>query len=87
MSFDTEQEAFEQYAAAMPGNLTFLVDTYDTLEGVSNAVRIGNRFRETGLAALDPTIRRLANPHSYPAGLAAGLHQEKINLIQKARPK
>lgn len=48
MSFETELDAFEQYAAALPGNCTFLVDTYDTLEGVRNAVKIGKKLRETG---------------------------------------
>lgn len=48
MSFETEIEAFEHYAAALPGNCTFLVDTYDTLEGVRNAVKIGLKLRETG---------------------------------------
>lgn len=48
MSFETEMEAFEQYAAALPGNCTFLVDTYDTLEGVRNAVKMGLKLRETG---------------------------------------
>ncbi|MES2922871.1 MAG: nicotinate phosphoribosyltransferase [Verrucomicrobiota bacterium] len=48
MSFETELEAFEQYAAALPGNCTFLVDTYDTLEGVRNAVKMGIKLRETG---------------------------------------
>lgn len=48
MSFETEIEAFQQYAAALPGNCTFLVDTYDTLEGVRNAVKVGNALRETG---------------------------------------
>ncbi len=48
MSFDTEYEAFEAYAEAMPNNCVFLVDTYDTLEGVRNAVRVGKRLREQG---------------------------------------
>ena len=48
MSFETELEAFEQYATALPGNCTFLVDTYDTLEGVRNAVTVGLKLRETG---------------------------------------
>ncbi len=48
MSFDSEQEAFATYAAALPGNCTFLVDTYDTLQGVRNAVEIGSELRERG---------------------------------------
>jgi nicotinate phosphoribosyltransferase len=48
MSFDSEIEAFRAYAAAMPNNAVFLVDTYDTLEGVRNAVEVGRWLRERG---------------------------------------
>lgn len=48
MAFDTEREAFEQYARAMPNNCIFLVDTYDTVEGVHTAVAIGKELRAQG---------------------------------------
>lgn len=48
MSFDDEPEAFRAYAEAMPNNCVFLVDTYDTLEGVRHAVEAGRRLREQG---------------------------------------
>lgn len=48
MSFPTEEEAFERYAAAMPHNCTFLVDTYDTLEGVAKAIAVGKKLRLGG---------------------------------------
>ncbi len=48
MSFDDETEAFEQYASAMPNNCVFLVDTYDTIEGVRKAIEVGQKLRETG---------------------------------------
>ncbi|MFT5917119.1 MAG: nicotinate phosphoribosyltransferase [Flammeovirgaceae bacterium] len=48
MSFDTEMEAFETYAEAMPNNAIFLVDTYDTIEGVKKAVKVGKKLREKG---------------------------------------
>jgi len=39
--FDSEYEAFEQYANTYPENSVFLVDTYDTLQsGVPNAIRV-----------------------------------------------
>ncbi|MGE0400051.1 MAG: nicotinate phosphoribosyltransferase [Kofleriaceae bacterium] len=40
--------AFRAYAEAMPGNCTFLVDTYDTLDGVANAITVGRELREKG---------------------------------------
>src|SRR5947208_5708789 len=48
MLFDTELEAFEKYAEVMPNNSVFLVDTYNTLEGVRNAVKVGKRLRDEG---------------------------------------
>lgn len=48
MCFDSELESFETYADAMPNNCVFLVDTYDTLEGVENAIAVGRRLREKG---------------------------------------
>ncbi|TWT73881.1 nicotinate phosphoribosyltransferase [Allorhodopirellula solitaria] len=48
MTFASEQEAFELYADAMPNNCVFLVDTYDTLDGVRRAVEVGRRLRRSG---------------------------------------
>src|SRR6266508_2581724 len=48
MSFDDEREAFRAYAEAMPNNCIFLVDTYDTLEGVRRAVEAGRLLRALG---------------------------------------
>ncbi len=48
MSFDNELEAFQAYAQAMPNNAVFLVDTYDTVEGVRNAIEVGNWLRKQG---------------------------------------
>jgi len=48
MSFDDELEAFENYAEVMPNNCVFLVDTYDTLEGVRNACEVGKQLRSKG---------------------------------------
>jgi nicotinate phosphoribosyltransferase len=48
MVFDDELEAFAAYAEAMPNNVVFLVDTYDTLTGVRHAIEVGRRLREGG---------------------------------------
>jgi nicotinate phosphoribosyltransferase len=48
MSFQTEYEAFEAYAEVMPGNCVFLVDTYDSIEGIRHAVKVGRRLRSAG---------------------------------------
>jgi len=48
MSFPTELESFEAYAKAMPNNCIFLVDTYDTIQGVKNAITVGKSLRAKG---------------------------------------
>jgi nicotinate phosphoribosyltransferase len=48
MSFGSELEAFEKYALAMPNNCLFLVDTYDTIEGIKNAIQVGLQLKKKG---------------------------------------
>jgi len=48
MSFSEELEAFTSYARALPNNCVFLVDTYDTVNGVKNAIEVGNLLKEEG---------------------------------------
>jgi nicotinate phosphoribosyltransferase len=45
-AFPTEAEAFRAFAQDLPGRTTFLVDTYDTLNGVETAIEV---IRELGL--------------------------------------
>jgi nicotinate phosphoribosyltransferase len=46
--FDSETEAFETYAKAMPNNCVFLVDTYNSLDGTRHAIDVARRLRRTG---------------------------------------
>ena len=48
MFWGDEDRAFREYAAAMPANATFLVDTFDTLEGVERAIAVGRELRARG---------------------------------------
>jgi nicotinate phosphoribosyltransferase len=78
MAFDTEEEAFRAYAAAMPNNAIFLVDTYDTLKGVEHAIEMGRWLRDHGhelagirldsgdLAWLSIEARRMLNDAGFP---------------------
>src|SRR5665213_2019928 len=45
-AFPTEADAFRAFAEDVPGPITFLVDTYDTLEGVKTAAAV---IRDLGL--------------------------------------
>lgn len=46
MSYENEVDAFKAFMRANPGNTTLLVDTYDTREGIKNAIQA---TKETGL--------------------------------------
>jgi nicotinate phosphoribosyltransferase len=77
MTFDDELEAFQKYAAAMPNNCVFLVDTYDTINGVRHAIEVGKSLRATGhemigvrldsgdLAALSIEARKLLDEAGF----------------------
>lgn len=44
----TELQAFREYSESFPHNTVLLVDTYDSLEGVKNAITVGQELRERG---------------------------------------
>jgi nicotinate phosphoribosyltransferase len=79
MTFPSEREAFELYASALPNNCVFLVDTYDTLEGVRNAVETARSLRALGheilgirldsgdLAWLSIQAREILDQSGFPA--------------------
>jgi len=79
-AFGTEQEAFATFAAQFPGRTTFLVDTYDTEQGIRAAIDVITRLQLPGpvgvrldsgdLAALAILARRLLDQ--------AGLAQARI---------
>jgi nicotinate phosphoribosyltransferase len=48
MFFENELEAFQCYARAMPNNCIFLVDTYNSIEGIRHAIEIGSELRRYG---------------------------------------
>lgn len=48
MSFSSELEAFRAYARCMPDNCVLLVDTYDVMNGVKNAITVGRELAEKG---------------------------------------
>jgi nicotinate phosphoribosyltransferase len=47
-AFDDEEEAFRAFAEDHPTRTTFLVDTYDTLHGVANAIEVIRELRPSG---------------------------------------
>ena len=50
LSYDSEYLAFEKFAVYNPGNVTLLVDTYNTLEsGVPNALKLFKKLKENNV--------------------------------------
>jgi len=97
MAFDDELEAFQAYAQAMPNNCIFLVDTYNTLEGVRKAVQIGQWLRSQGremigirldsgdLAHLSIEARRILDEAGFPQAIIIGsgdLDEEAIKELK-----
>ena len=97
MSFDNELESFERYAEAMPNNCVFLVDTYDTLEGVRHAVTVGKQLRERGhelvgirldsgdLAYLSIEARRILDEGGFPNAVIVASNDLDEHLIENLR--
>ena len=101
MSFDDEIEAFKEYAKALPNNCVFLVDTYDTLEGVKRAVDAGKWLRRQGheligirldsgdLAYLSIEARKILDAEGFPDAkiIASNELDENIIVSLKTRGK
>ncbi len=97
MSFDDEIDAFESYAAVMPNNCVFLVDTYDTLEGVRRACQVGARLRSKGhemvgirldsgdLAWLSNEARRLLDDAGFPDATIVASNDLDEHLIESLK--
>ena len=78
MCHDDELTAFREYARVMPNNCVFLVDTYDTLQGVRHAVTVGQELRRQGheligirldsgdLASLSIEARKILDEGGFP---------------------
>jgi nicotinate phosphoribosyltransferase len=75
MCFDDELSSFEAYAASMPNNCIFLVDTFDTIEGVKNAIQVGKKLKEGGHKILGIRL---------DSGDLVQLSQEARKLLDKA---
>lgn len=78
MAFDDEEESFDAYAEVMPNNCIFLIDTYETINGVKKAISVAKKMRKKGvemigvrldsgdLASLSIQIRRLLDENGFP---------------------
>lgn len=97
MAFGSEVEAFDAYAHAMPNNVVFLVDTYNTIEGVKHAVEVGKRLRERGhelagirldsgdLAYLSQEARRLLDEGGFSKATIVASNDLNEHLIESLK--
>ena len=97
LSFDSEPEAFDAWAAAMPNNSIFLVDTYNSLDGVRHAAAVGQRLRERGhelmgvrldsgdLAYLSIEARKILDAAGFPEAQILGSSELDEHLIESLK--
>lgn len=97
MAFEDELEAFRAYARAMPNNCVFLVDTYDTLQGVRNAIEVGQELRKEGhemvgvrldsgdLADLSISARRMLDAAGFPEAKVVASNDLDESLVQSLK--
>lgn len=97
MLFDDEREAFEAYARTMPGNTAFLVDTYDTLDGVRHAIEIAGWLKARGkpflgvrldsgdLAWLSKETRRMLDAAGFPEARVYATNELDEHVIESLK--
>jgi nicotinate phosphoribosyltransferase len=97
ISFETELEAFAAYAEALPNNCVFLVDTYDSVQGVRHAIEIARQLREQGyefigirldsgdLAFLSIQARKLLDEAGFPNAAILGSNDLDEHIIESLK--
>ena len=97
MLFEEELESFNAYADVLPNNCVFLVDTYDTLEGVKNAITAGERLRARGyemvgirldsgdLAYLSMEARKMLDEAGFPDAVIVASNDLDEKTIESLR--
>jgi nicotinate phosphoribosyltransferase len=97
MSFDSELAAFSEYAKALPNNAVFLVDTYNSLDGVHHAVEVGRKLRAEGhelggirldsgdLAFLSVRARKMLDEAGFTSTLIIGSNDLDEHLISSLK--
>ncbi|RLG20316.1 nicotinate phosphoribosyltransferase [Candidatus Micrarchaeota archaeon] len=102
MSYEYELDAFRAYSSTFPDKCLLLIDTYDTLKGARNAVKIGEELKKNGhslmgvrldsgnLLKLSRKVRELLDKSGFKKSiiLASGnLDEYKIEkLVKKKAP-
>jgi len=93
MSFENELDSFNAYAKALPNNCIFLVDTFNSREGIRHAVAAGKRLRKRGhklagirldsgdLAYLSIEARKMLDAAGFKDAVIVGSNDLNEHLI------
>jgi nicotinate phosphoribosyltransferase len=94
MAFEEEVEAFRAFAKALPDHCIFLIDTYESLQGVRNAVQVGKEMRKEGkemfgvrldsgdLAHLSIEVRKILDQEGFPDAKIMASNELNEELIR-----
>lgn len=97
MVFDEELESFKTYAKYLPANCVFLVDTYDTIEGVKKAIEVGLWLKAEGkkllgirldsgdLAQLSIVARKMLDAAGFPEAVIVASNELDETLISELK--
>jgi nicotinate phosphoribosyltransferase len=99
MAHETEEEAFRNFASVYPDNTIFLIDTYDTIEGLKNAIKVakkkgvkikGVRIDSGNLLTLSREVRKILNNNGFRDSIilaSGGINEYKIKeLVEEKAP-
>ncbi len=95
-AFETEIAAFRAFAESYPHHSVFLIDTYDTLQGAENAVKVGKemakrnqeligvRLDSGDMAGLSCQVRKILDEAGFPdvkIFASSGFDEHKIDQL------
>ncbi|NPA53127.1 MAG: nicotinate phosphoribosyltransferase [Aquificae bacterium] len=100
LAFGDEKKAFETFAKYYPENTIFLVDTFDTIQGVKNAIEVakkiglkqfkGIRIDSGDLLSLSKEARKILDENGFKDAkiiTSGGINEYKIKeLLDKKAP-
>jgi len=97
MAFGSEMESFQQFAEASPDNCVFLVDTFNSLDGVAHAIEVGKTLLARGhrlagirldsgdLAYLSIEARRMLDEAGFKDAAIVASNELDENIITSLR--
>jgi len=97
MVFDDELESFKAFAEHLPSSCIFLVDTYNSLQGVERAIVTGKQLREKGhemvgirldsgdLAELSIRAREMLDREGFPNAIIVASNELDETIISELK--